>query len=104
MKKCFLLLLMLITLVAGTALAQGADGQMPQVIPYPEGLDIKSEGASAAPPEINHQPSRYFTALDYYNMQSNDNLTILSLSDLPAGNGVYLRPGSRADCAVLLWG
>ena len=67
MKKCFLLLLMLITLVAGTALAQSADGQMPQVIPYPEGLDIKSEGASAAPPEINHQPSRYFTALDYYN-------------------------------------
>ena len=35
MKKCFLLLLMLIALGAGTALAQSADGQMPQVIPYP---------------------------------------------------------------------
>ena len=78
MKKCLLLLLMLIALGAGTALAQSADGQMPQVIPYPEGLDTKSEGASAAPPEINHQPSRYFTALDYYNMQPDNNLTILS--------------------------
>ena len=39
MKKCFLLLLMLIALGAGTALAQSSDGQMPQVIPYPEGLD-----------------------------------------------------------------
>ena len=35
MKKCFLLLLMLIALGAGTAMAQGTDGQMPQVIPYP---------------------------------------------------------------------
>ena len=78
MKKCLLFLLMLIVLGTGAVFAQSNDGQMPQVIPYPEGLDIKSEGASAAPPEINHQPSRYFTALDYYNMQSNDNLTILS--------------------------
>ena len=29
MKKCFLLLLMLIALGAGTALAQSSDGQMP---------------------------------------------------------------------------
>ncbi|MBQ5846103.1 MAG: hypothetical protein IIW64_05615, partial [Selenomonadaceae bacterium] len=70
MKKCLLFLLMLIVLGTGAVFAQSNDGQMPQVIPYPEGLDIKSEGASAAPPEINHQPSRYFTALDYYNMQS----------------------------------
>ncbi|MGP1585327.1 MAG: hypothetical protein ACTTH3_02295, partial [Schwartzia sp. (in: firmicutes)] len=30
---------------------------MTEVIPYPEGLDTTSSGASSAPKEINHAPS-----------------------------------------------
>ena len=49
-----------------------------RVIPYPKGLDTKSDGASSAPTEINHKPSAYFTRPDIFELKSNENLTILS--------------------------
>lgn len=55
-----------------------AMAQAPRVIPYPDGLETQIEGASSAPLDINHEDSKYFSQLDYYNMESNNNLTILS--------------------------
>ena len=49
-----------------------------KVIPYPEGLDTKSEGASSAPAEINHKGSVYFdTAADFFTAASTDTRIIL---------------------------
>ena len=49
-----------------------------RVIPYPGSLDVKSEGASSAPAEINHKGSVYFdTATDYYETASTDSRIIL---------------------------
>ena len=48
-----------------------------QVIPYPENLDTKTEGASSAPEEINHKDSKYFTENDFYNMTPTKDLTLL---------------------------
>ena len=39
--------------------------------------NAEDEGAAAAPAEINHTDSIYFTELDFYNMTSNDSLIIL---------------------------
>ena len=46
-------------------------------IPYPAGTDTASAGASSAPTEINHAISPYFNHPDYYNLKSNESLTIL---------------------------
>ena len=49
-----------------------------RVIPYPEGLDTQSEGASSAPAVINHKGSVYFdTKTDYYEAVSSDSRIIL---------------------------
>ena len=48
-----------------------------KVVPYPDDLDTKSEGASSAPNEINHNNSIYFTENDFYNMKSTDDRVIL---------------------------
>lgn len=48
------------------------------VIPYPNDLDIHTEGASSAPAEINHTDSPYFTAPDFYNMTSSKWRTIIT--------------------------
>ena len=49
-----------------------------RVIPYPESLDTKSEGASSAPAEINHKGSVYFdTGTDFYEAASTDSRIIL---------------------------
>ena len=55
-----------------TAFAEGE-----QKIPYPANLDTESEGASAAPAEINHDNSIYFTRNDFYNMKSTADRIIL---------------------------
>ncbi len=39
--------------------------------------NAEDEGAAAAPAEINHEKSIYFTAPDFYNMTSTDSLIIL---------------------------
>ena len=46
-------------------------------IPYPKDLDTTSEGASAAPAEINHSDSIYFVNNDFYNMKSTKDRIIL---------------------------
>lgn len=61
---------------AGRAAAAGAE--QTRVIPYPEGLDTKSEGASSAPGEINHPASPYFSENDYFTMKNTGSRTILS--------------------------
>ena len=50
-----------------------------RVIPFPEGLDTTSEGASSAPAEINHKGSVYFdTVTDFYEAASTDSRIILT--------------------------
>ena len=49
-----------------------------ETIPYPAGIDTKTSGASSAPATINHAQSPYFNHPDYFNLTSNDHLTILS--------------------------
>lgn len=46
-------------------------------IPYPEGYDTTSSGASSANGTGNHEDSQYFTQLDFYNLKSTDTLTII---------------------------
>ena len=56
-----------------------AYGEELRVIPYPEGLDTKSEGASSAPENINHNFSIYFDTLtDYFELKSSNNRVILT--------------------------
>ncbi len=72
MKKIFLSLL-IIFLVSDNLYSEEL-----RVIPYPEGLDTKSEGASSAPVEINHKFSIYFdTMTDYFVLKSSRNRVIL---------------------------
>lgn len=47
------------------------------IIPFPENYDINSSGASSYNNIGDHLDSKYFSHLDFYNMQSNDTLTIL---------------------------
>lgn len=48
-----------------------------QVIPYPAGYDTAKEGASAYHGLGNVKQSPYYTAPDFYNLESTDTLTIL---------------------------
>ena len=48
------------------------------VIPYPEGLDTTSSGASSVPKEINHADSIYFKDNDYFNMGNSKNRIMLT--------------------------
>ena len=68
-------LLLAMTLFWSTALA-APEAEM-RVIPYPPGLVTTTVGASAAPAEINHESSPYFTAQDYFTMASTDFRIIL---------------------------
>ena len=50
-----------------------------RVIPYPEGLDTKSEGASSLLEKVDHKDSIYFdTKVDYFTLTSNENRIMLS--------------------------
>ena len=73
MKKFLMATLIGLLLVPSLVLANEV-----RVIPYPDGVDIKSEGASAAPKEITHKASPYFNMPDVFELTSNDHLTILS--------------------------
>lgn len=72
MKKNFFAAMLAGLFLMNTAFAEGE-----QIIPYPADLDTKSEGASAAPAEINQDDSIYFTKIDFYNMQSTADRIIL---------------------------
>ena len=73
MKKLFTVLLFL------TICVNPASSQELRVIPYPEGTNTQSEGASSAPAIINHKNSIYFdTMTDYYELASSRNRVILT--------------------------
>ena len=70
MKK----LLVLFLLFALPAYAENV-----RVIPYPASADTTTEGASSAPANINHRPSKYFdTEADYFEAKSTETSIILS--------------------------
>ena len=48
------------------------------IIPYPQGYDTKSSGASSYANSGDHKDSPYFVNPDVYNLKSTDSLTILS--------------------------
>ncbi|MGM9924052.1 MAG: C39 family peptidase, partial [Bacillus sp. (in: firmicutes)] len=50
--------------------------QEERVIPYPEGYDLSS-GAAGYKLMGNHESSPYFSTVDYYNAESNQNRTLL---------------------------
>ena len=73
MAKKLIIITALILLSAGFASCETL-----RVIPYPEGTDTKTEGASSAPKNINHDFSIYFDTLtDYYELKSNERRVIL---------------------------
>ena len=73
MKKIFAFLI-LFSVFTSTAYSEAL-----RVIPYPEGTDTQSEGASSAPKDINHKPSAYFnTSTDFFTLKSKGTLTILN--------------------------
>ena len=49
-----------------------------RVIPYPASMTTDKEGASAAPKEINHKLSIYFSKPDFYEMSSTPDRTMIS--------------------------
>lgn len=51
---------------------------MTAVVPYPEGMDTSSSGASSAPGEINHPDSIYFRENDYFAMTNTKNRTMIT--------------------------
>ncbi|MBR1603127.1 MAG: C39 family peptidase [Synergistaceae bacterium] len=70
---------LLIALLIVMSLSSFAAAEPVKVIPYPAGIDTKTEGASSAPQSINHKYSIYFdTMTDYFELQSNERRIILS--------------------------
>ncbi len=69
--------LMVILLMGYGNAAEGSNAV--RVIPYPDGTDTTTEGASSAPADINHKTSIYFdTTSDYFDgISPNDNRIIL---------------------------
>ena len=73
MKKIFSAIFILLLFVVSSFAEEAL-----RVIPYPEGTDTQSEGASSAPKNINHRFSIYFdTMTDYFELAPNDNRIIL---------------------------
>ena len=73
MKKFFY------TLIFLAILFSSCFAQEIRVIPYPEGTDTQSEGASSAPANINHDFSIYFDTLtDYFELKSTKNRVMLT--------------------------
>ena len=76
LKKGLAAFLVAGALSVSTVFAAPADGA--RVIPYPAGLDTVTEGASAAPKEIDHKDSVYFTMPDFYEMRGTESRTMLT--------------------------
>ena len=74
MKKFLSILILVLLMFSSTTFAEEL-----RVIPYPEGIDTQSEGASSAPANINHDFSIYFdTMTDYFELKSSNNRIILT--------------------------
>lgn len=66
-------------ILAVMAMSVAACSEEMRVIPYPESLDTKSEGASSVLGYVNHVPSPYYDAdNDYFSMKSTDSRVILT--------------------------
>ena len=70
-NRCFVTLCLLLTINVGSVFAQE------NVIPYPNGYDTKTAGASAADNMGDYANSPYFSQLDFYNMPSGGSLVLL---------------------------
>ena len=84
MKKNVLLIVLVVLLLSAAAgcgaAATVADAPVPfekHTIPYPDGYDITSTGASCYDGCDDHFDSPYFKILDVYNMTSTDTLTVI---------------------------
>lgn len=75
MKKNFIFLILLLELLLIQNLIYARNTK---VIPPPNDLNTKLEGAAPAPKEINHKRSAYFKMPNIFEMVSNKNLTILT--------------------------
>jgi len=75
MKKFFIYLTVLIGLFLIPDLIFARNTK---VIPYPNNSDINTEGAAAAPKEINHKKSKYFKTPNIFEMTSNKELRVLT--------------------------
>lgn len=80
MKKLFGITLSFLLIMSGglNSKADTQDIANEKVIPYPIEYDITSSGASSYNGLGNHIDSIYFPQLDFYNMESNESLTILN--------------------------
>lgn len=73
MKKLFVVMALILVM------SFSAFGDELRVIPYPEGLDTQTEGASSAPESTNHKFSIYFDTLtDYFELSNSRNRIILT--------------------------
>ena len=82
--------------------------ELPQLhtIAYPEKYlsKLKEDGASAFSGKVNHANSRYYVFNDYYKMQSDETLHILShFETYQQTTEFYLRCGLCANGAELVW-
>jgi hypothetical protein len=76
LKKISIFICLLLFL-SSFGIASAETQEMPHVIPYPEGYDTESSGASSYQNIGDHEDSIYFAHPDFYNMESNETLTIL---------------------------
>lgn len=72
-------------------------------IPYPAGLDTLTEGASAAPAEINHKASPYFKKLDFYKWQSIPGRRVMLTNYATYQQSREYTCGPAAALTVLYW-
>lgn len=77
-KSKFLVAAILAGIVGFGAATGSAAGTAVKVIPYPAGLETAKEGASAAPQEINHSHTPYYSDEDVYNMTSTEGRVVLT--------------------------
>lgn len=80
-KKAITALLAVILLIACAAYISritGGEGPKKHTIPYPDGYDTVSRGASSYEGAGDHYDSPYFKHPDFYNMKSKGSLTIIS--------------------------
>ena len=75
MKKIFSLMLSVVFICL--LLTNAVNAQNSNKIPYPDGYDIKSSGASSTENLGDYKKSPYFSQIDFYNSKNSRSLTIL---------------------------